>query len=1270
MATIVLQAAGAFAGGLFGSVGAAIGQAAGALAGYAIDRALIASTQSYEGPRLSSARAFSAEEGASLPKLYGTARLGGTLIWATRFEERSQSSRQGAKGGPKVTEYSYHANAAFAVCKGEIAGIRRIWADGEELDQTTVEMRVYRGTPDQMPDPLIEVKQGKDNAPAYRGTAYVVFESLPISAYGNRLPQIQFEVMRPIGRVAADIRAVAMIPGSTEYGLATSLVTRHVRKGQDEAVNRHVLTARTDFEASLDELQALCPKLENVALVVTWFGNDLRAGECQVRPMVADKTGTYSQIWSVDGVTRAEAREVSRHEGAVAYGGTPSDVSVMEAIRAIKARKLKVTLYPFVMMDVAHDNMLPDPYSEGTQNAYPWRGRITCYPAAGRPETADKTAAGRAQVEAFYARDWGYRRMVLHYAQIASAADGVDAFLLGSELRGLSQVRDDEGRFPFVEKLCALAEEVRSVLGPETALTYGADWSEYFGYQPADGSGDLYFHLDPLWAHPAIDAVGIDNYMPLSDWRDEDTETANPDGFSAPYDRKRIQDMIAGGEGYDWYYASDADRLARVRTPITDGAYGKHWVYRYKDLRAWWTNAHYDRIGGIEKAAPTAWQRMSKPFWMTEIGCPAVDKGPNQPNVFPDPKSSEGARPYFSNGGRDDLAMLRYLEAHLGQWSDEERNPHSPVYAGGMVDAGRVFIWAWDSRPFPAFPLAKDIWRDGDNWRLGHWLNGRLSAVALDEVIIAICRDFGLAMPEVAADGTMHGYVLERPSSARAALEPLVQLYGLSTSENGGRLVFRNEGRGTQVDLDALALEGEQPVFQRETQPEHELVRETVLSFHDPLIEYQAASATALRAETQARQQQALNIPIVLEEGQAQVLAQASLERQWSGRETIALATGHDGNLVRAGDVIRLPERTGENRYLVEQVEEGLVRRIAARRIGRVRPLPVRSAIPDTDYGGGQAGGPYGPPEVHFLDLPMWPDAEAAAGQFRIAAWSQPWRGVQLYASPDTQGFVMRASLAKRATLGTVVEATGLGKPGSIDAHGAVHVRLASAALSSVSRMRLLSGANAAALKCRNGAWEVLQFETAYEVEADLWRLSGLLRGQAGTTDAMLSGIEADAAFILLDDAVLPCGLRDGEAGLQLNWRLGPTGHESGGASFSEHTKTGGVRAALPLAPVHLRMHRMATGLAFTWIRCGRIDADRWESEDIPLSESVERYEVELLDAHGTVRRAATVDAPRFLYADTERQGEFPAEETLLLRVRQYSSSAGYGLAAEKTFQP
>ena len=331
---------------------------------------------------------------------------------------------------------------------------------------------------------------------------------------------------------------------------------------------------------------------------------------------------------------------------------------MVAAIRDLNERGLKVMFYPFVMMDVPHGNGLNDPYGGDEQGAYPWRGMITASKAPGQPGSPDKTSEAADQVAAFVGTaapgdfaivgdtvvydgpdEWSYRRMVLHYAKLCKAAGGVDAFLIGSELRGLTTLRSDANTYPFVNRLKALAEDVRAILGPSVKISYAADWTEYFGHHPDDGSGDVFFHLDPLWAHGDIDFVGIDNYMPLADWRDgSDHLDAAPwdSGRSAAY----LRANIAGGEGFDWYYQSSAHRDAQTRTPITDGAYGKPWVFRYKDLKAWWGEPAFQPAGrgrGGDARRPGC--RKAKPIWFTEAGCPAVDKGANQPNVFPDPKS-------------------------------------------------------------------------------------------------------------------------------------------------------------------------------------------------------------------------------------------------------------------------------------------------------------------------------------------------------------------------------------------------------------------------------------------------------------------------------------------------------------------------------------------------------------------------------------------------------------------------------------------------------
>ncbi|MGQ3290795.1 MAG: baseplate multidomain protein megatron, partial [Shinella sp.] len=898
MATLLFQAAGAALGSVFGPFGAILGRAAGALAGSMVDRALINGGNTISGARLNDGRVPGAEEGTAVSRVYGTARVGGTLIWATRFEEEVIIERAGGKAsGPRVETFRYIANFAVGICEGPIASIRRDWADGRELDLTSIEMRLHRGTATQLPDPLIEAKQGAGNVPAYRGLAYAVFERLPLDTFGNRVPVMQFEVLKPVGSLEGKVRAVTLIPGSSEHGYDPQLVTEKLGAGKGRNINRNTLTAATDWEASIDELQALCPNLERVGLVVSWFGTDLRAGHCRIVPGVEIAAReAESRPWGVSGLPRATATLVSQSGGGPSYGGTPSDASVVAAIKDLKARGLKVYLYPFLMMDVPADNALPDPYGGPRQAPYPWRGRITCH-----PPSANGTSAARAQVEAFVgnaeagdfsvsgeivngpAGDEGFRRLILHYALLAQAAGGVDGFIVGSELRGLTWLRDGAGQFPFVEALTALAADVRAILGLSTKLTYAADWTEYFGYQPA-GSGEVRFHLDPLWASPAIDAIGIDNYMPLSDWQDGDTLSGNPDGFRHSEDAAAMRGMVARGEGFDWYYADMAARRARVRTSITDGMAGKPWVFRYKDLENWWGNHHYERAaGGAELPTHTAWVPRSKPIWFTELGCSAIDKGPNQPNVFVDPKSSENALPYHSGSARNDAVQRRFLDAHHGWWQGSEPEE-------GMVDADHIFLWTWDARPFPAFPEDTALWSDGLNWQRGHWLNARLGAGTTADVIAAILKDHGFSDFEVSGvAGDLPGFVQAEQTSARTLIEPLMEAFQIDALEADGRLVFRSRQRSAlpPVEIDVFAERPDEALFEESRGHASDFAGEAILDHFDDAGGYVRVAARSRRMGGGNDRVLRLALPAVLHAGAAATSVETALRDQRAGRQRL-----------------------------------------------------------------------------------------------------------------------------------------------------------------------------------------------------------------------------------------------------------------------------------------------------------------------------------------------------------------------------------------------
>jgi hypothetical protein len=103
-----------------------------------------------------------------------------------------------------------------------------------------------------------------------------------------------------------------------------------------------------------------------------------------------------------------------------------------------------------------------------------------------------------------------------------------------------------------------------------------------------------------------------------------------------------------------------------------------------------------------------------------------------------------------------------------------------------MVHVPECAAWTWDARPYPFFPALTDVWTDGANWRLGHWLTGRLGAVSLAALVRHLCLRAGL--PEVPdrrhrplgrGRGLRHHGALESP---RASITTLSRHFGFDAS--------------------------------------------------------------------------------------------------------------------------------------------------------------------------------------------------------------------------------------------------------------------------------------------------------------------------------------------------------------------------------------------------------------------------------------------------------------------------------------------------------
>ncbi len=1302
MATLILSTGGAAIGGaLFGPAGAAVGQAAGAYAGSYIDQSLFAPSE--RPPQSGSAgdvHILASTEGAPIPRLYGNSRISGQIIWSAPYKEyrrnTSSGSGKGTPAAPSTSQTYYTASFAVGLCEGEIAAVERIWADGEELDMAGLTFRLHKGTPDQLPDALIEAVQGSTSAPAYRDLAYIVFEELDLAPFGNRVPQLSFELSRPMNPIMRKMRAVNMIPAATEFGYHPKPHQRSAGRGRKVSENTHNAHGVSNWTLSLNQLEDKAPNCGYVALVVSWFADDLRLNDiipgdsytsdllkCQIRPGSEGTRTTSPTSWRVAGIGRREAHQISRINGRPAFGGTPSDASVIAAIRDLKRRGFKVMFYPFILMDIPAGNTLPNPYGGTGQPVYPWRGYLTCNPAPDmpgtpearsvmkpllrdifRPNTVDDFSVQGEEISYTGDKGWTWGRMIMHYARLCQIAGGVDAFLVGSEMRSVTRLRYSPTGVECPELMAKLAKGVKSAL-PNALVSYAADWTEY-GHQNYPG-GIMLYPMDGFWRDQNVDFIGIDYYMPLADWRDgrshKDAAAANSI-YSLDYLRKNI----TGGEYFDWYYNSAAQRASQQRQPINDP------LHRLKDLAAFWKSRHYGYSNNRQLSSPSPWEKYMKPIWFTEVGCPAVDKGANQPNVFYDPKSSDSARPYFSSGARDDAMQERYLEALMTAYDPED--PHfieaaNPIAPSGlqkgkrMLNPEHMFVWAWDARPYPAFPQRSDIWGDAPNWTGGHWINGRLTYASLKDTVRDILIRAGIERYDVEdLHGIIRGLTLDKIMPPREALDWLMRLYFFDAVESGGVLrFFHRDGKAAAAISEAQCVRraGEESslIARRQTGDLPQSIKLVYIngdgSYRQAVAEAQVPPLNRQMSGYIGQRIAEARLPLVASADSAAKSAEIWLRESWAARESAQLLLPPSRLALEAGDIISFASRL----LRITAIQEADVCRVEAvsvePKIYGLPPVPKRTdAAPYAPV--------WNPPAAALLDLPSGIDASESLRLY-IAANASPWPGaLAVYRSPAAaHGFAAIAEIRQRAVIGVSASAFAPAAAGRWQYNNTLQLQLNHGALISRTPADVLNGANLAAIQHSGGEWEIVQFQNARLLAEGFYEVSGFLRGLGGSDHLAGEQVQTGAQFVLLDSALHKIDYPRTSIGRSFYYRIGPAGRPQNDDAFiAAAHKFSGI-SARPLSPVHVRGQKTSSGaIAFSWIRRSRIGGDNWDVAEIPLGEETENYELEIIKA-GAAIRTLTASAPSLTYPAASIASDFPAGLPSALTVRLYQRNGIFG---------
>ncbi len=842
MASILLAGVGSVIGGNIttATIGAVTGKVVGNLVGGAIDQKIFGNSSDYSSTnhKLEGIITQNSHYGCDIKQVYGVIKLGGNIIWTSSLREHTKISSQthGSKWR-KIkythTDYTYTISLAIALCAGPITVVERIWADNVLLDKDSRSIRIHLGTEEQMPDPLIESIQSVGSTPAYRGLAYVVFENFNITNFNNKIPHFTFEVRKIFNTPESAenlVKAVNIIPASGEFVYDTEIQSISVgdyvknedqkqayfiQRGYSKSVNCHNESNKANCLISLDQLKNTLPNVKWVAPVISWFALSLNGGDIMPGVEYDSNIDSYPDRWRVANYTRMNAHKITKINNRPIYGGTPSDQSIIRYLKELKRCNYMIMFYPILFID---------------RGDKPWRGRISC--------EIDR-------IDDFFHANTGYNKFVLHYAELTKGL--IDAFIIGSELRGLTALHDEEFNFPVVQELIKLAKQVRAVVGKDVKISYAADWSEY--HHTYGG----WYHMDQLWSCEEIDFVGIDAYFPLTEWKE------------SKYDIDEVVASWDKGEGYNFYY-EDTNRITKKDLKVP---------YAWKNIKWWWENDHINPDG-----KKTAWQPKSKKIWFTEYGFPSVDLATNQPNIFYDPSSSESGLPYYSNGTIDLVAQRLGIEATEKRWQNSD-----------MIE--NKFLWTWDARPYPMWPDRCDFWSDTNCWYKGHWVQGKFGIITLATLLKDLAKKSGLSDDIIDVSkiyDVVEGFIISNQTSVREIIEKLRQIYFFDVVEKDYKLFFipRIQRRVIKVfdqdiipsqeyDINLRKQKNHHTLVQIKNLQEAELPYKVDINFINRLDGYNMGNQSAISLYGEGKASVTLNIPMVMDNARAQRIARSAL---------------------------------------------------------------------------------------------------------------------------------------------------------------------------------------------------------------------------------------------------------------------------------------------------------------------------------------------------------------------------------------------------------
>lgn len=547
--------------------------------------------------------------------------------------------------------------------------------------------------------------------------------------------------------------------------------------------------------------------------------------------------------------------------------------------------------------------------------------------------------------------------------------------------------------------------------------------------------------------------------------------------------------------------------------------------------------------------------------------------------------------------------------------------------------------------------------------------------VPLAGVLTDLCLKAGMQNTDLVAGSVtsnLRGYIVGSRMAARDALQPLLGTFFIDGVEIDGILNFVPRGQSVAAtipydDLGAVdnTNTGNTPLRVDETRMQDvELPLRIDLTHIDPDRSYQTNTQHAARIATAVGTQdlQTIQLAIVLTAAEAAQVAARTLKNAWIERNSYTFNLPPAHLRLDPTDVIAVQTPDVTFTVRLNQVDFGANNIVACQAVAEDDYAYVSNA---SGTGAALPAVPItlnGPVSLFLLDLPMLQLGDDTVGLYYAFGLHDTIASATLYRAPDELAWTIAGIGTEGPAFGWAASVLGdCARPTVWDMGNTVQIALGQGALNGAAALDVLNWNNVAML-----GGEIIQWQTATQLSANLYQLSGLLRGRRGTEDTTGTHQIGEPFVVLSAAGLYRTPLPATEVGQTAYYKGVPSGGNFDDAPSTPLTFQG--RSLRCFAPVQLKASRDGGGnVTLTWVRRTRWYGEWVDNTDVPLFEATESYAVDILNGTQVVRTLATY-SPTITYTAAQQTTDFGApQSSIAVAVTQLNAIIGRGKPAKAT---